>query len=317
LNFLSDVHGICIKKDISLLKYTTFQLGGKCPFLIECATPQQLKQVVAKLSANNFPFIVIGEGSNLLISDQGIDCVIIRYLSPKPQIECSDKVVTVSASTRLDDLANFAAQKGLAGLNYTTGIPGTVGGAIAGNAGAFGKQISDCIIGVTVLMPNGETIEEEPRALDFRYRWSRFKETQEVICEAKFLLSAGDSGILLNERTEILQSRKEKHPDYKKIPCAGSFFKNIEPIAPEENRQAAGWFLDQIGAKKMSVGGAGVFEKHANIIIKKDKNCTAQDVYQLSQEMAKAVLDKFSLKLAREVHLMGNFDGKIDESVIW
>ncbi|MDP8266644.1 MAG: UDP-N-acetylmuramate dehydrogenase [Candidatus Aceula meridiana] len=298
------------------MEYTIFQLGGPCPFLIECATPQQLKQVVAKFSENKLFFIVVGEGSNLLVSDQGVDCTIVRYFSSKPQIEQEDNIITVSASTRADDLALFAVQKGLAGLNCITGIPGTVGGAVVGNAGAFGKQISECITSVSVLVPNGEVIDEEPRALDFRYRFSRFKETQEVISEVKFSLSKGDRDSLLKKRDEILLSRKDKHPDYRKDPCAGSFFKNVEPVAPEEKRQAAGWFLDQVGSKKMSIGGAGVFEKHANIIIKKDKSCTAQDVYQLSREMFKAVFDKFSLKLEREVRLMGNFEGDTDDRII-
>jgi UDP-N-acetylmuramate dehydrogenase len=195
----------------------------------------------------------------------------------------------------------------LAGLNFSSGIPGTVGGAISGNAGAFGRQVSDVLKSVTIIDKEGEEKILNPQQCLFSYRYSRFRDSAEIILSARFQLQPGSSKALLNEREEILAMRKEKHPDYHALPCAGSFFKNLEPSESGEKRQAAGWFLDQAGAKRMSVGGAAVFDQHANIIIKKTDRCTASDVYALSQKMQKAVMEKFGIELEPEVRLIGDF----------
>jgi UDP-N-acetylmuramate dehydrogenase len=130
-----------IKPNAQLSAYTTFQLGGPCPCLVECATPDELMQTVQKFKKENTPFLLIAGGSNIVVSDHGLDIAVIRYLSPAPLIERLGQEITVSASTLLDDLALFCVDEGLEGLNYATGIPGTVGGAVVGNAGAWGKQV--------------------------------------------------------------------------------------------------------------------------------------------------------------------------------
>lgn len=295
-------------KDAPLSKFTTFQLGGPCPALIQCATSAQVKKVVEYFDNEGVEnHIIIGEGSNLLVSDSGIAQYVIRFYTEKPWIEIRGDHVFVDGGTRLDDLALFYAQNGLDGLGFASGIPGTVAGAISGNAGAFGRQISDALISVTVLDKEGDEKVLPADECIFSYRYSRFKDSTEVILQALFRFEKGEPKILLKEREEILRERSEKHPDYRKVPCAGSFFKNIDPVAPGEKRQAAGWFLEQAGAKMMSVGGASVFDKHANIIIKKEKQCTAGDVYRLSQKMQKAVLEKFGIDLIPEVRFWGDF----------
>ena len=128
-----------------LSDYTTFQLGGPCPCLVECATPDELIQTVQKFKKENTPFLLIGGGSNVVVSDHGLEVNVIRYLSPTPLIKRSGHTISVSASTVLDDLALFCVDEGLEGLNYATGIPGTVGGAVVGNAGAWGKQVGDVL----------------------------------------------------------------------------------------------------------------------------------------------------------------------------
>jgi UDP-N-acetylmuramate dehydrogenase len=125
---------------------------------------------------------------------------------------------------------------------------------------------------------------------------------------ARLHLEPGDRDALKRHRAEILALRASKHPDWRRIPTAGSFFKNIEPTSKADRRQAAGWFLEQAGAKKMRVGGARTYDKHANIIIA-ENGCTAQDVLALSRLMERAVRDKFGLKLQREVRLLGSFEG--------
>ncbi|MCX5680957.1 MAG: UDP-N-acetylmuramate dehydrogenase, partial [Candidatus Omnitrophica bacterium] len=272
----------------NLAKFTTFQLGGSCPLLVYCETPLQVKNVVQYFFEHDIEkFITIGEGSNVLVSDQGIDEYVIRFYTNHADIQCHENEVNVGAGTKLDDVALFCAQKGLEGFNFASGIPGTVAGAISGNAGAFGHQISETIKNIVILNRDGEEKTLSPEQCLFAYRYSRFKDSTEIIIKATFHLHQGSAAALLKEREEILRTRREKHPDYRKTPCAGSFFKNIESTDPLERRQAAGLFLEQVGAKTMSVGGAGVFDKHANIIIKKTNQCTASDVYALSQKMQK------------------------------
>jgi UDP-N-acetylmuramate dehydrogenase len=204
----------------------------------------------------------------------------------------------------LDDLAAFAVAQGLEGLVCCTGIPGTVGGAIAGNAGAFGEQIGDRLVSVDLLDRKGGLRTVKPEELGFAYRRSRLQETSDVVVSARLQLGSADRDALARRRREILEIRASKHPDWHATPTAGSFFKNIEPTSKAERRQAAGWFLEQAGAKELRIGGARVYEKHANIIIA-DAGCKASDVLALSQMMAKSVREKFGFDLQREVRLVG------------
>lgn len=290
-----------------LENYTTFRLGGPCRFLVNCQTPDQLIAAVAKLNSDRTPFILIGGGSNLVVSDHGIDCAVIRYVSPTPLIERDGNDVIVSGSTELDALALYCVNEGLEGLNYTTGIPGTVGGAVVGNAGAWGKQVGDVLRSVTLLQMDGSRKEADQDYCGFQYRHSRLKETGDILVSVRFSLTEGDPVALARERADILKKRAEKHPDLSTHPCAGSFFRNVEPTSNADRRQAAGWFLEEAGGKNLRVGGAQIFEKHANIIIK-GPNCTAQDVYNISQKMIGLVREKFGFDLVREVRFVGKFN---------
>ena len=242
----------------------------------------------------------------MVVSDDGIDTAVIRYVSPSPIIERDGNDVIVSGSTELDALAMFCVNEGLEGLNYTTGIPGTVGGAVVGNAGAWGKQVGDVLKSVTLLEHNGKQKEATPDYCRFQYRHSRLKETGEIVVSVRFSLTEGDPVALAQERAEILKKRAEKHPNLKIHPCAGSFFRNVEPTSKAGHRQAAGWFLEEAGGKDLHVGGAQIFDKHANIIVK-GPNCKAQDVYDISQKMIGIVKEKFGFELVREVRFVGKF----------
>ena len=296
-----------------LSAYTTFQLGGPCPCLVECTTPDELIQTVQKFKKENTPFLLIGGGSNLVVSDHGLNTTVIRFLSPTPLIERKDNEITVLASTMLDGLAIFCVDEGLEGLNFTTGIPGTVGGALTGNAGAWGKQVSDVLKSAVLLDRQGKTKTVGPDYFAFSYRHSRLKETDEIIVWATFTLKPGDLVALGRERAEILKKRAEKHPDLTTHPCAGSFFRNIEPTSKAELRQAAGWFLQQAGGKNLKVGGAYIFEKHANIIVK-GPGASAQDVHDLHLKMINVVKEKFDLQLTREVRFVGKFNNTLQKN---
>lgn len=306
LSFLKDTCA-ALQSSARLSECTTFRLGGPCQCLITCPSPRQLETVIKQLVEKKIDFILIGGGSNLLVADSGVDCVVVRYIG-SPIISREGDALIVSGSTLLDSLAAFAVENSLEGLNCATGIPGTVGGAIVGNAGAFGKQVGDILESVLLINKKGEKWEAKPETLGFSYRHSNLKQTGDIVVQARFRLRPGNRSALEKERQEILTTRQQKHPDLKTHPSAGSFFRNIEPTSAAGRRQAAGWFLEQAGAKEMRIGGAVVFPKHANIIVKSD-GCLAQHVFDLSHQMAEAVKKQFNLSLIREVRLIGKFKG--------
>ena len=295
-----------VSENALLRDYTTFRLGGPCPILIEAATAGQLPAVIQMLNKAGQPFLVIGQGANLIISDKGIDRVVIRFCSEKPDIKASGTRVTVSGDTLLDDLAVYTIETETGDLSYCSGIPGTVGGGITGNAGAFGRQMGDHLISMELLGPDGKVRTALHSELEFSYRHSKLKETGEIILSATFELPKTAKSVMQAERDRIMQFRKDHHPDWHQTPCAGSVFRNIEPTSAVERRKAAGFFLQESGAHLFRVGGARLYEKHANIIVA-DPGCTAQDVWELSEKMIRAVKDKFGIELVREVRFLGEF----------
>jgi len=307
-----------VKGNVTLSEYTTFQLGGPCKELFNCTMPSQLEELIRYFSREHIDFLLIGGGSNLLVSDEGVDQYVVRYLSEEPIIQRDGTDLIISGSTLLDSLVDYAAHEGLFGINYCSGIPGTVGGAIVGNAGAFGRQIGDVTQIVILLKRNGESLEVEPEILDFHYRSSSLKETNDIVLSVRLSLALGNKDDLLKEREQILEERRSKHPDLVREPCAGSFFRNIEPTSSAGQRQATGWFLDRAGGKELKFGGATIYPKHANIIIK-GEGCLSQDVYQLHKLMAQLAKDKFDLDLIREVRFVGRFQNNSENSkeIIW
>ncbi|MFA7257577.1 MAG: UDP-N-acetylmuramate dehydrogenase [Kiritimatiellales bacterium] len=296
-----------VSEHAPLRDFTTFRLGGPCPLLIEGATAAQLPAIIQLLNKAKHPFLVIGQGANLVVSDQGIEQAVIRFCSDKPDIKGSGSRVTVSGDTLLDDLALFTIEQEIGDLSYCSGIPGTVGGSIAGNAGAFGRQMGDHLISVELLGLDGNIRTVLHDELEFAYRHSKLKETGEIVLSATFELPKADRSVMQAERERILEFRREHHPDWHKEPCAGSVFRNIEPTSAVERRKAAGYFLEEAGVRSFKVGGAKIYEKHANIIVA-DPGCTAQDVWELSEQMAAAVKEKFGIDLVREVQFLGKFN---------
>ncbi|VGO20152.1 UDP-N-acetylmuramate dehydrogenase [Pontiella sulfatireligans] len=289
-----------------LRDYTTFQLGGACPALIDCPDADALASAAQCLVAEGVEFMVIGQGSNLLVSDKGLDLVVLRYCTEDPAAEFDGLRVRVSGSTLFDDLARLAIEQGVGDLSFCSGIPGTVGGAIAGNAGAFGRQIGDVVESVDLLAPDGSRHEVQGAELGFEYRSSVLKQTGAVVLNAVLKLETCDIETMTAERERIMELRRTKHPNWRASPCAGSVFRNVEPTSAADRRQAAGWFLEEAGAKNFHVGGARLFEKHANIIVA-DPEATAQDVFALTEKMIAAVRERFGFELEREIKLLGEF----------
>jgi len=306
-----------VEENAKLCDFTTFQLGGPCKALIHCQNPDDLKETVSQMQNDNQEFVLIGGGSNIVVSDSGIDAFVIRYLSEVPLIEQKQTQIIVSGSTLLDDLVVTACESGLGGINYLSGIPGTVGGAVCGNAGAFGKQICDSIESLEILTPEGEIKQIGVDDINPSYRNTSLRETQDIVLSVTVRLNEASKDDLQKERDEILDLRKEKHPDLQVVPSAGSFFRNVEPTSSADRRQSAGWFLEDAGAKDLRVGGAKVFEKHANIVVK-ESDGTSEDVRALSLAMQKLVFEKHNLELIREVKFIGTLSGKPEHSpIIW
>lgn len=284
---------------------TTFRLGGFCRARVDCESSTALVDVVARLRSESIPFILMGGGSNLLVSDKGLDAVIVRFSSDRPDPARLGCDVVVGAQTGLDSLAMFCGREGLDGLRFATGIPGTVGGAVAGNAGAFGEDIASRIASLTVLEPDGSVREVPPTRFRFAYRHSDIGDRGSILLSVQFRLSPAPVDTLSAERQRILAFRAERHPDWHKLPTAGSYFRNIEPTSAAGRRQAAGWYLEQAGAKAMREGGARVYEKHANIVIADGPGCTAADVWKLAGRMSESVKQMFGLELIPEVRWLG------------
>jgi UDP-N-acetylmuramate dehydrogenase len=298
---------VAAKPHAQLRDFTTFKLGGVCPLLIECPDAQSLADTVKMLHVESVDFLVIGQGSNLLVADEGLDQVVLRYCAEDtPQIEFKGCHVRVSGNTLFDDLARLTIERGVGDISFCSGIPGTVGGAIAGNAGAFGKQIGDVVESVQLLDANGQQREVAGDDLKFEYRSSILKQTGGIVLSGLLKLRPEDIQTMKMERERILELRRTKHPDWQAMPCAGSVFRNIEPTSAAERRQAAGWFLEEAGAQDFKVGGAHLFERHANIIIA-EVDASARDVFDLTEKMIAAVDAKFGFRLEREIKLLGKF----------
>lgn len=290
-----------------LCDWTTFRLGGPCPHLIDC---QSAPEVIAALLATrgDSPF-VIGGGSNLLVADDGLPRPVIRYARNIAQPVIDGHLIRISACDALDEVSRITAEHGLDGLVACSGIPGTVGGAIVGNAGAYGEQVGDVLESIDVCSVDGRSRTLRRAELQFAYRSSSLQGSGWIVLSASFRLKPSDPALLIQRRTEILSLRRSRHPDWRTTGTAGSFFKNVEPTSAAGRRQSAGWFLEQAGALNLRVGGAHTYPTHANIVVA-DPGARARDVLELSRQMAAAVRERFGIELRREVQLVGFADDR-------
>ena len=305
-----------IQKNIPLAPYTTFKIGGPAKFFVEAKSESDIADSIDYAKNNNKDFFIFSGGSNLLVSDNGLDGLAIKISNSS--IEIKDREVFCGAGTSLSQLAMETAKNNLGGLEWAAGIPGTVGGAIAGNAGAFGGEISDNLIEVkTLSVEEGKLMTFEKKDCDFGYRNSLFKKNSGkfILISAVFDLEAGKREESEKKIGDIIKKRKEKQPRY---PSAGSFFKN--PVVNKEeiinkferdtglkikdDKIPAGWLIEEVGLKGKKIGGAKVSEKHSNFIINTG-NATAEDVIILSSLIKAKVRDRFGIQLEEEVKLVG------------
>lgn len=300
------------EKDFSLSNITTLRIGGAAKLYIIAHTQEELFEAVRYAKENKFPFLVIGGGSNLLISDQGVNYLFIR--NETEGIVKEGRSLKVKSGTKLQNLVDYSIAQSLSGLQKITGIPGTVGGAVYGNAGAYGQTISDFIREVKCLDQSGEIITLDKYECEFGYRDSIFKKNKLIVLEVFFKLDPGKSKDLEKQSEEILEKRLLKYP--KGIKCPGSFFKNIvantlpkdilDKIPPEKivyGKLPAGSLLEEVGAKGDSLGNIEIADYHANLFINKGGG-KASDFYALAKKYAAKVYEKYGIKLEPEVQLI-------------
>lgn len=295
-----------------LANHSTFKIGGPAKFFIEATTPEELKEVIEFAKNKSLPFFVLGGGSNVLFSDDGYDGVIIKLKNSGIEIQ-EDGIVKVGAGTILGQLISKMAEAGLAGLEWGAGIPGTVGGGVNGNCGAYGNAISNNVKSVTVLDENGDMKKYSKDECDFEYRSSRFKkkDNNEIILEVELELAKEDPETLKNKIKEIVLTRAKVIPPY---PSAGSVFKNLfmsdlnnetlAMIPPDKIKGGRGmvpmgYLIEACNLKGRKIGGAMVPELHAGFIVNAG-GATAKDVLALMELCKNEVKNKFGIDLEVE-----------------
>lgn len=286
-----------IKKEENMSKHTSFKVGGNADIFIKIKTIDELKYILQYTKKNNIPLTVIGNGSNILVKDNGIRGITICLDFTEVEIqEKEDKVfVTVGAGVKLAMLAVILQKKGIAGFEFASGIPGTIGGAIRMNAGAYGKEMKEIVKLVTYIDEEGNIKTGENEFMDFSYRHSRFKEKQEIIIVCTLQLEKENPDKIKEKMDEYKKLRMEKQPI--DMPSAGSTFKR-------GNNFISAQLIDEAGLKGYSIGGAQVSLKHAGFIVNKG-NATAEDILKLIDYVIKVVYEKFGKILELEVEVIG------------
>ncbi|MEI6498372.1 MAG: UDP-N-acetylmuramate dehydrogenase [bacterium] len=297
-----------LKNNVVLKDYVSLGVGGVADYYFEAKNIEDLILAVNTAYFNKIPYFILGGGYNILPSDSGFPGLVIKNNTSNIVFAGDSSEVIVDSGVNLGRLINLAAGRDLGGLEFLFGVPGTVGGSICGNAGAFNFEISDFVKSVTVLVPkNNEVaiVKHSASWLNFSYRNSRIKRDyageifRPVILTAKLQLVQRRRDEILKMMQNNLKRKKDTQPMGEK--SAGSFFKNP---GPEKN--AAGYYLEQVGAKKMQVGGAAFSKKHANFLINA-KNATAADIKSLADQAKLAVKDKFDIDLREEVEYIGRW----------
>ena len=284
-----------LKQDVLLKNYTTFKIGGKAKYFYKAKTKEELIKAVKAAKKLKLPFFILGGGSNLLVSDKGFDGLVINFKFSTFNFQ--NNKIFCEAGTPFALIVSEARQQSLTGVEWCIGIPGTVGGAIRGNAGAFGESIGNIIKQVEVFNSEKEKIENySQKDAGFAYRESIFKKRPElVILSAELELKIGNKKEIQKKMKEYLDYRKNSQP--LEFPSAGSIFKNPSDIS-------AGQFIDQCGLKGKRIGNVEISKKHANFIINLGDG-KAKDVLKLINLMKKQVKDKFNIQLEEEIQYVG------------
>lgn len=301
--------GATLQKNVLLSDHCYIGVGGRADFFYVADTIDDLIKAVTAAYKTKVPYFILGGGCNIIPSDNGFPGIVIQNHTNNCAFSLGNSQVIVDSGMPIGKLINLAASRDLGGLEFLFGIPGTVGGAVHGNAGAFGYEIGEFVKSAILLIPRGEKMEivkKEPEWFEFKYRNSKLKSEYRgekfppVILTIKLQLASRRKDEILTLMQNNLKAKKASQPLGDKSP--GSYFKN--PGKTIET--AAGYMLDQAGAKKCRVGGAAVSKKHANFIINR-KNASADDIRMLGEKLKELVKEKFNYDLEEEVEFIGKW----------
>lgn len=278
-------------------KHTTFKIGGDAYCFIEVTEKTGLSKLVAYLDLVEIPYFVMGNGSNILVSDRGYDGVILHIADGMTNINVTGERMAVGAGVGMAKAARTAAECGLTGLEFAAGIPGTVGGGIVMNAGAYDGEMKQVVESVSVIDRGGNELILDNETMEFGYRTSIIKKKPFLVTGCTFRLRTGNQEEIYAKMEDFQKRRKEKQP--LEFPSAGSTFKR-----PAGN--FAGKLIMDAGLRGFSIGGARVSDKHCGFVINTG-NATASDVHDLIMQVIETVYEKFQVRLEPEVIFLGEF----------
>lgn len=306
--WLLNLFGGDVRFDEPMSNHTSLRVGGPAEAFVIPKNVQDLEALILWLWEKQLPYLIIGDGTNLLVKDGGIDGVVIILTNCSKTIVQADMenngvIITAMAGVRLQTLCSYAVDHGLEGMNFAVGIPGTVGGGIMMNAGTSYGSMESVVESIKILQPTGQTQRIKREKLNFSYRklsWNEGRtdifKGQSVVLDGCFRFRPSDPKKLKKEARAILKTRREKHPIG--IPSAGCFYKN------PESGKTAGELIELAGLKGKSIGGAEISQKHANFIINRHK-ASASDFLALMELVEKTVSKMFNVDLKREVKIVG------------
>ena len=283
--------------DEPMKKHTTFRLGGPADYFLSPSDVNQIPEIIHICRKEGIPWFVMGHGSNLLVSDQGYRGVVIQIYKNMNQITVEGTRIYAQAGALLSAVSKKAMEAGLTGMEFASGIPGTLGGAAVMNAGAYGGEMKDILVSVTVLTDEGEQKVLKAEELSLGYRTSIIKERGYIVLDVVLQLQAGDQDAIRNRMEELKVQRVTKQP--LEYPSAGSTFKRPEGYF-------AGKLVQDAGLRGYRVGGAQVSEKHCGFVINTG-DATASDVVRLIRNVQDIVWNKFEVRMEPEVKFLGDF----------
>lgn len=279
-------------------RHTTFKVGGPCSILVKISEVEQLKKLLPYLVKENIPYFFLGNGSNILVSDKGFDGVVITYSQTLTEdVEAEGDKIIAGGGVLLSKVAKKALDASLTGFEFAAGIPGTVGGAMVMNAGAYDGEMKQIVESVEVVDTEGNLRVLSCEEMEFGYRTSILKREPFVVTKVTFKLEKGDSTVIKEKMDDLAARRREKQP--LEYPSAGSTFKRPQG-------HFAGKLIMDAGLRGYQVGGAKVSDKHCGFVINAG-DATAMDVYNLMEDVIKEVQEKFQVTLEPEVIRLGEF----------
>ena len=296
----NETSSLCLMNE-PLKKHTTYGIGGPADLMIFPKSKQDLIKVIEIINDNKIQLTILGSGSNVLVSDDGIRGVVISLKNSLKQIEVADNILYAECGTMLGKIVKYAVKNDLIGLENLNGVPGTLGGALIMNAGAWGGEISENLVHVELINSKSEVKKIQKKDLNFSYRQSSF-DKDDILLSAKFNLKKADKNIIKENFMEAQSGRKKSQPLNKR--SAGSLFKNPK-------NSSAGKLLDDAGLKGFSIGDAKISEKHANFFIN-DGNASSSDMLMLIKKAHQEVKDRFNVNLSLEVKLLGFDEREIE-----